>query len=184
MCAYRCAQLSYATEHGSVLIIFPLYLRTTIMAQMLSIRGDCSKLHDPLNLLLKAPRKLTAEIRESKHVYLYTNDVCKKKARRYRVQGVLSFTCGLIWWTVRVCRNQVCVSRGSESNLRCRPREVSPRNEAEICPDNTTLHAHTRRHTQPFNSPLSGTTQVGCMSFINFLHLLRSIASSLSNLHA
>jgi len=97
MCAYRCAQLSYATEHGSVLIIFPLYLRTTIMAQMLSIRGDCSKLHDPLNLLLKASRKLTAEIRESKHVYLYTNDVCKKKARRYRVQGVLSFTCGLIW---------------------------------------------------------------------------------------
>jgi len=132
------------------------------MAQMLSIRGDCSKLHDPLNLLLKASRKLTAEIRESKHVYLYTNDVCKKKARRYRVQGVLSFTCGLIWWTVRVYRNQVCVSRGSESNLRCRPREVSPRNEAEICPDNTTLHAHIHRHTQPFNSPVSGTTQWWC----------------------
>jgi len=59
------------------------------------------------------------------------------------------------------------------------------------------MFVHT--HTQPFNGPLSGTTRVGWYqkkhstshtltvrqtSFINFLHLLRSIASSLFNLCA
>ena len=54
-------------------------------------------------------------------------------------------------------------------------------------------------HTQPFNGPLSGTTRVGRYqkkhspshthpdhqtSFINFLHLLRSIASSVFSLRA
>ena len=57
----------------------------------------------------------------------------------------------------------------------------------------------TYTHTQPFNGILSGTTRVGWYqkkhsliythadhqtSFINFLHLLRSIASSLLNLRA
>ena len=64
----------------------------------------------------------------------------------------------------------------------------------------TTGHTHTHTHTQqPFNDLLSGTTRVGQyqkkhspthtypnhqLSFINFLHLLQSIASSLFSLHA
>ena len=40
MCAYRCAQPSYTTQHGAVLIIFPLYLQTTTIAQMLCIGGE------------------------------------------------------------------------------------------------------------------------------------------------
>ena len=58
---------------------------------------------------------------------------------------------------------------------------------------------YTRTHTQPFNGPWSGTTRVGRYqkkhspthihpdhrtSFINFLHLLHSIASSLFSLRA
>ena len=61
------------------------------------------------------------------------------------------------------------------------------------------FHTHTNKHTEPFNGPLSGTTQVGRYekkhspththpdhqtSFINFLHLLRSIASSVFSLSA
>ena len=34
--AYRCAQLSYTTQHGAVLIIFPLNLQSNITAQILS----------------------------------------------------------------------------------------------------------------------------------------------------
>jgi len=61
-------------------------------------------------------------------------------------------------------------------------------------------HVHVLTHTQPFNGPLSMTTWVGWYqmkrfspihthldhqtSFINFLHLLRSILSSLFNLRA
>ena len=54
----------------------------------------------------------------------------------------------------------------------------------------THMHTHTRTHTtiQPFNGPLSGnkhspthTRPDRQTSFINFLHLLRSIASSLFN---
>ena len=60
-------------------------------------------------------------------------------------------------------------------------------------------HTHTHTHTQPFNSLWSGTTRVGRYqkkhspththpdhrtSFINFLHLLHSIASSLFSLCA
>ena len=37
VCAYHCAQLSYTTQHRTVLIILPLILQTTITAQMLSI---------------------------------------------------------------------------------------------------------------------------------------------------
>jgi len=36
VCAYHCAQLSYTTQHGTVLIIFSLNLQTDIIAQMLS----------------------------------------------------------------------------------------------------------------------------------------------------
>jgi len=58
-------------------------------------------------------------------------------------------------------------------------------------------HTHTHTQTQPFNGLWSGTTRVGryqekhspththpvqLTSFINFLHVLRSIASSLFNL--
>jgi len=63
----------------------------------------------------------------------------------------------------------------------------------------TVLVRTTQTHTQPFNSPWSGTTRVGRYqnkhspshthpdhrtSFINFLHLLRSIASSVFSLRA
>ena len=39
-CAYHCAQLSYTTQHGAVLIIFPLNFQTSITAQILSIGGE------------------------------------------------------------------------------------------------------------------------------------------------
>jgi len=39
VCAYRCAQLSYTTQHRAVLIIFPLILQTSTRAQMLFIGG-------------------------------------------------------------------------------------------------------------------------------------------------
>jgi len=38
--AYHCAQLSYTTQHRTVLIIFPPNLQTTITAQLLSIGGE------------------------------------------------------------------------------------------------------------------------------------------------
>ena len=38
--AYHCAQLSYTTQHGAVLIIFLLNLQTSITAQMQSIGGE------------------------------------------------------------------------------------------------------------------------------------------------
>ena len=39
MCAYHCARLSYTTQHGVVLIIFPLNRQTSITAQILSTGG-------------------------------------------------------------------------------------------------------------------------------------------------
>ena len=36
VCAYHCVQLSYTTQHRTVLMIFPLILQTTTIAQMLS----------------------------------------------------------------------------------------------------------------------------------------------------
>ena len=38
--AYRCTQLSYTTQHGAVLIIFPLNVQTSIIAQILSTGGE------------------------------------------------------------------------------------------------------------------------------------------------
>jgi len=38
-CAYHCAQLSYTTQHRTVLIIFPL-IQTIIVAQMMSTGGE------------------------------------------------------------------------------------------------------------------------------------------------
>jgi len=40
LCACRCAQMSYTTQHRAFLTIFPLYLQTTTVAQMLPIRGE------------------------------------------------------------------------------------------------------------------------------------------------
>jgi len=40
VCTYHCAQLTYTTQHRTVLIIFPLILRTMITAQMLSTGGQ------------------------------------------------------------------------------------------------------------------------------------------------
>jgi len=39
VCAYRCVQLSYTTQHRTVQIIFPLILQTIIIAQMMSTGG-------------------------------------------------------------------------------------------------------------------------------------------------
>ena len=39
-CAYHCVQLSYTTQHGAVLIIFPLNLQASITAQILSTGGE------------------------------------------------------------------------------------------------------------------------------------------------
>jgi len=39
MCAYHCGQMSYTTQHRTVLIIFPLNLQTNITAEMQST-GD------------------------------------------------------------------------------------------------------------------------------------------------
>ena len=39
-CAYHCAQVLHTTQHGAVLIIFPLHLQTSITAQILSIGGE------------------------------------------------------------------------------------------------------------------------------------------------
>jgi len=38
VCVYHCAQLSYTTQHGAFLIIFPL--QTSTRAQMLSVGGE------------------------------------------------------------------------------------------------------------------------------------------------
>jgi len=40
MCVYHCVQLSYTTQHTTVLIIFPLILQTIIIAQMMSTGGE------------------------------------------------------------------------------------------------------------------------------------------------
>ena len=40
VCAYHCAQLSYTTQHATVLVIFPLSLQTFNIAQTLSIAGE------------------------------------------------------------------------------------------------------------------------------------------------
>jgi len=39
VCVYHCVQLSYTTQHRTVVIIFPLILQTIIIAQMMSIGG-------------------------------------------------------------------------------------------------------------------------------------------------
>jgi len=54
LCAYYCAQLSYTTQHTAVLVIFPLYLQTTTIAQMLSIGGEGAFIEEnPTNALRK-----------------------------------------------------------------------------------------------------------------------------------
>jgi len=40
VCAHHCAQLSYTTQHRTVLIIFPLIFRTSIIAQVTSTGGE------------------------------------------------------------------------------------------------------------------------------------------------
>ena len=40
VCAYQCAQLSYTVLHRTVLTVFPLILRTIIIAQTLSSGGE------------------------------------------------------------------------------------------------------------------------------------------------
>ena len=87
----------------------------------------------------------------------------------------------------------VIVSRSRSASTTCAPR-IKPGDLQQ----NFTMH-ETHTHVQPFNGPLSGSTQVGRYqkkhsptythpghqtSFINFLHLLRSTASSLFSLWA
>jgi len=40
VCAYHYAQLSYTTQHGTVLIILPLILQTIIIPQMMHTGGE------------------------------------------------------------------------------------------------------------------------------------------------
>jgi len=35
LCAYRCAQILYTTQHAAVLIVFPFYLQTVTIPQTL-----------------------------------------------------------------------------------------------------------------------------------------------------
>ena len=35
LCAYRCAQMLYTTQHAAVLIVFPFYLQTVTIPQTL-----------------------------------------------------------------------------------------------------------------------------------------------------
>ena len=44
VCSYYCAQQSYTTQHGSVLIIFPVILQTVVIAQTMSTGGKGSSL--------------------------------------------------------------------------------------------------------------------------------------------
>ena len=44
VCVYHCVQLSYTTQHRTVLIIFPLILQTIVVAQMMSTGGEGGKL--------------------------------------------------------------------------------------------------------------------------------------------
>jgi len=88
---------------------------------------------------------------------------------------------------------------GENVSTAVEPSEVTASVSADAEVNSIRCHALIHTHTQLFNGPLSGTTQVGWyqkkhshtdthpvrhISFINFLHLLRSIASSLFNLHA
>ena len=40
VCTYHCAQLSYTTQHRTILIIFPLLLQTVVISQMNSTEGE------------------------------------------------------------------------------------------------------------------------------------------------
>jgi len=40
LCTYHCVQLSYTTQHGTVLKTFPLNLQTNITAKVLSLGGE------------------------------------------------------------------------------------------------------------------------------------------------
>ena len=40
VCTYHCVQLSYTTQHKTVLIVFPPILQTIIIAQMMSLEGN------------------------------------------------------------------------------------------------------------------------------------------------
>jgi len=40
VCVYHGVQVSYTTQHRTVLIIFPLILQTVITAEMLSVKGE------------------------------------------------------------------------------------------------------------------------------------------------
>ena len=51
-CAYHCAQLSYTTQYGAILIIFPLNLQTSITALTLSIGGQREWFHAGIMLEL------------------------------------------------------------------------------------------------------------------------------------
>ena len=51
--AYYCAQLSYTTQHGTVLAMFPLNLQTSIIAQILSTgrEGNLSAISGVLSVM-------------------------------------------------------------------------------------------------------------------------------------
>ena len=110
--------------------------------------------------------------------------------------------CCHLWWRWRGCQH--CGSSWLHQSLphaedpAFRPhRRTYSLSTRQQMHEHSSIHTHI--HTQPFNGPLSGTTWVSRYqkkhspththpnhqtSFINFLHLLRSIASSLFNLRA
>jgi len=47
VCEYHYAQMSYTTQHKTILIIFPLILQTIIIAQMMSTGGNGDVGHVP-----------------------------------------------------------------------------------------------------------------------------------------
>ena len=59
-CSYRCAQLSYTSQHKTVLIMFPRTLQTIMIAQILST-GRCEVKH--LNDVLVLVQCLQLQIR-------------------------------------------------------------------------------------------------------------------------
>ena len=65
-CAYHCAQLSYTTQHRTVLIIFPHNLQTIIRAQMPRIGGE--------GVFMVKQARLYKSEKEGHHRELHFND--------------------------------------------------------------------------------------------------------------
>ena len=108
----------------------------------------------------------------------------RRRLRRLALCSAATYTCSLI-----ICRNHT-TNTATDTQVLVKDNTVA-KNYTKVKVEHT--HTHTHTHTQPFNGPLSRTTWVGRhqkkhsehspththpdhqTSFINFLHLLRSI---------